>query len=434
MLFNMRILVTFYLLLFSVSLNAQEPEAVIRSIFNNALTDTSAEANLRYLCKETPGRLPASVSSLKAVNYTYNALIDAGADSVWLQEVMVPHWKRGEESAVATHNNVSYDLTISTLGLSVPTPESGIEAPVIEVDGFESLRELGQEKVAGKIVFFNRPADPKLINTFASYGGAVDQRISGASEAAALGALAVIVRSPTQANHDFAHTGVLRYYDDVDRIPALTVSPHDADLLSGLVRDGATSVSIKTLCRNFPDTISYNVVGEIRGSGLPGEYITIGGHLDSWDITEGAHDDAGGCVQAIETIRLYKDLGIKPRRSVRAVMFMNEEMSTTGGKKYAEIAEALGEKHYAALESDRGVLTPLGFAFGAEGERLDNLVGLKSYLSAYGITNFSRGGGGSDIAQLARLGTLQIGIIPAIQRYFRFQHSANANFSPTPAQ
>ena len=176
------------------------------------------------------------------------------------------------------------------------------------------------------------------------------------------------------------------------------------------------------------DTISFNVIGEIRGSKLPNEFISVGGHLDAWDISEGAHDDAGGCVQSIEMIRLYKKLDIKPKRTVRAVMFMNEEMTSTGGQVYAEQARLNGEKHYAALESDRGVMSPLGFGFNASGNRLEGLVDLQKYFKPYGINQLSRGGGGSDISPLRSMGTLLMGYIPDTQRYFWFHHSANDTF------
>jgi len=420
------------LLLISLSLNiyTQSPGEMVRSIFDNALQDNTAEEHLLYLCKNTKGRIPGSQQALHAVRYTMNALLDAGADSVWLQEVPVPHWERGEEKAILKSQLGTLELTISALGLSTGTGPEGLESGVVEVHNFEQLEQLGREKIAGKIVFFNRPVDNTLINTFSAYGGAVDQRVSGASEAAGYGALAVIVRSPTQAMHDYVHTGVVRYRDNTEKIPAVCVSPHDAELLSRwLDNDPASVLHLLSDCKNFPDTISYNVIGEIRGNAMAGEYITVGGHLDAWDISEGAHDDAGGCVQAIETIRIFRELGIEPRRNIRAVMFMNEEMTSTGGKVYADEAEKNGELHYAALESDRGVMSPLGFGFGNAGEeRLEKLFALEKYFRPYGIRYFARGGGGSDISPLSRFNTLQIGYMPDTQRYFWFHHSANDTF------
>lgn len=409
---------------------SQQPEKIIRSIFDNALTDNTAEEHLLYLCKNTKGRIPGSPEALHAVRYTMNALIEAGADTVWLQEVPVPHWERGDEYAMLESGSGTLELTISALGLSVGTGPDAIRAGLIEVHDFDRLREIGRDGIEGKVVFFNRPVDNTLMNTFSAYGGAVDQRVSGASEAAKYGALAVIVRSPTHAMHDFAHTGVVRYKDDIPQIPAVCVSTSDAGILSRwLEHDKSSVIHLLSDCKSYPDTVSYNVIGEIRGSDKPGEYITVGGHLDAWDISEGAHDDAGGCVQSIETIRLFSELGINPRRSIRAVMFMNEEMTSTGGQVYAAEAEKNGEIHYAALESDRGVMSPLGFGFGNAGDdRLEKLFRLEKYFRPYGIRYFARGGGGSDISPLKRLGTLQIGYIPDTQRYFWFHHSANDTF------
>ena len=424
------IITVFISLSFFFNTSSQTPEEVVKSIFDNALTDNTAEEHLLYLCKNTKGRIPGSGQALHAVRYTMQALIDAGADTVWLQEVPVPHWERGEESAILRSELGTLELTISALGLSVATSTGGVNARLVEVHNFDELREIGRKGIEGKIVFFNRPVDNTLINTFAGYGGAVNQRVSGASEAAKYGALAVIVRSPTQAMHDFSHTGVVRYQENIPEIPAVSVSPHDAEILSRWIMKYPDSMlQLVSECRNYPDTISYNVIGEIRGSKNPGEYITVGGHLDAWDISEGAHDDGGGCVQAIETIRMFQELGIKPKRNIRAVMFMNEEMTSTGGQVYASEAEKNGEKHYAALESDRGVMSPLGFGFGNAGDnRLDKLFELEKYFRPYGIRYFARGGGGSDISPLIRFNTLQIGYIPDTQRYFWFHHSANDTF------
>ncbi len=418
------------LILISAGSLSQEPEKVLASIFDEALTDTTAWSHLRYLCKNTKGRLSGSPASLKAINYTRQALIDAGADSVWLQKVNVPHWVRGyEECRIFSSGLGEYNLSVSTLGLSSGTDSKGIKAEVIEVHDFDELKALGRNIIEGKIVFFNRPADNTLINTFAGYGGAVNQRLSGAAEASRFGALAVIVRSATQSLDDFPHTGTTHYPEDVNKIPAVAVSTAGAELLSSwLKKDPSLNVRLVTTCKTLPDTISFNVIGEIRGDLKPEEYITVGGHLDSWDITEGAHDDAGGCVQAIEMIRIYRLLGIKPKRSVRAVMFMNEEISTTGGKTYADEAAKKGEKHYAALESDRGVMSPRGFGFDASGTRLDNLKSLAKYFVPFNVRDFDAGGGGSDIAPLKSLGTLQIGYIPDSQRYFWYHHSANDTF------
>jgi carboxypeptidase Q len=419
-----------FLLLFSQVIVAQEPEKVLASVFDDALADLTAYRNLEYLCKNTKGRLDGSPAAAKAVEFTRQALISAGADSVWIQKVPIPDWRRGSEKCRITSSKFGKaDLSIAALGLSVGTTEEGIDSKVVEIHDFEELKIFGRQKIEGKIVFLNRPADNKLINSFSGYGGAVNQRTLGASEASKYGAIAVIVRSATQSLDDFPHTGVTHYEDGVNRIPAVAVSTVDAGLLSRWLRsDSSLTVHLVSTCRNYPDTWSYNVIGQIFGSIKPQEYITVGGHLDSWDISEGAHDDAGGCVQAIETIRIYKKLGIKPKRTIRAVMFMNEEISSTGGSTYADEAKKRGEIHYAALESDRGVMSPRGFGFDAEGQKLEKLQSLASYFLPFNIRDFDRGGGGSDIAPLKALGALQIGYIPDTQRYFSYHHSANDTF------
>jgi carboxypeptidase Q len=411
------------LVLFSSLLKAQEPGKVLTSVFDEALTDRTAYSQLEYLSKNTKGRLSGSPASLKAIEYTRQALINAGADTVWLQKVMVPNWKRGVENCMITSSKSgSEELSITALGLSVGTDAKGLKSKVIEVHDFEELKTIGRKRIEGKIVFFNRPFDNKLINTFAGYSGAVNQRTSGASEASKYGAIAVIVRSMNPFLDDFPHTGVTHYADSVTPIPAVAVSTIGAELLSRWLKNDSTlTAHLISTCKNY-------VIGEIRGSMKPQEYITVGGHLDAWDIAEGAHDDAGGCVQAIEMIRIYKKLGIKPKRTVRAVMFMNEEMSSTGGRAYADVAKKKGEIHYAALESDRGVMSPRGFGFDAEGARLEKLKSLTSWFAPFNIRDFDTGGGGSDISPLKAMGALQIAFIPDAQRYFSYHHSANDTF------
>ena len=419
-----------FLILLSIRLNAQEPEKVLKSVFDEALTDRTAYNNLEYLCKNTKGRIAGSPAAEKAVEFTRSALKTAGADTVWLQKVPVPHWVRGDEKcSVSSKVNGKKNLAITALGLSVGTDKKGITTKVIEVHNFEELKALGQQRIQGKIVFFNRPFDNKAINSFSAYGGAVNQRTSGPSEASKYGAVAVIVRSMTHALDNFPHTGVTRYTDNVNKIPAVAVSILDADLLSQWLKsDSSLTIHLVSTSINYPDTWSYNVIGEIFGSEKPHEYITVGGHLDAWDIAEGANDDGGGCIQSIEMIRIYKKLGIKPKRTVRAVMFMNEEISGTGGRTYAEEAKRKGEIHYAALESDRGVMSPRGFGFDADSSKLEKLKSLATWFAPFDIKDFDKGGGGSDIAPLKALGALQIGYIPDSQKYFWYHHSANDTF------
>ena len=398
----------FFLFLILIGLKAQEPDKVLKSIFDEALTDRTAYNNLEYLCKNTKGRIAGSPAAEKAVEFARQILTEAGADSVWLQPVSVPHWIRGKEKCtVNSQINGKKELAITALGLSVGTNKKGLHANVIEVHDFEELKSLGSQNIQGKIVFFNRPFDNKLISSFAAYGGAVNQRVAGPSEASKYGAVGVIVRSMTHALDNFPHTGVTRYAEGVNKIPAVAVSTLDAELLSQWLKtDPSLTVNLISTCINLPDVSSFNVIGEIYGSAKHNEYITVGGHLDAWDITEGAIDDGGGCMQSIELIRMYKKLGIRPKRTIRVVMFMNEEMTGTGGRAYAEAAKKNGEIHYAALETDAGVMSPLGFGFGADGARLDSLKGLAKWFEPYNIKDFIKGGGGSDISPLKTYGNI----------------------------
>jgi hypothetical protein len=285
------------------------------------------------------------------------------------------------------------------------------------------VNRLGK-KVEGKIVFYNGEMDPTQVSTFTAYGGAVGQRGSGASEAAKFGAKAVIVRSMSNRRDDIPHTGALNYKPLMPMIPALAISTNDADLLSSLLKDQPTlSVYMESHGKMLPDILSYNVIGEIRGTDKPEEIIAVGGHLDSWDVGEGAHDDGAGCIQAIEVLRLYKALGWKPKRTIRAVMWMNEENGLRGGREYARVAQEKGEKHIAALESDSGGFLPIGFSSTGTDEQRAKLTSWKDYFLPYNIWQFDRRGGGADIGPLRDQGPLLIGLSPDSQRYFIYHHT-----------
>ncbi|KPK83497.1 MAG: peptidase M28 [Bacteroides sp. SM23_62_1] len=415
-----------------VNLYAQSQDSVIiRRIFDEALTSRAAYENLRYLCKNTKGRICGSPQAAEAVEFTSQVMLDMELDSVYLQELMVKRWVRGmnEEAYVISSLFGFHELTISGLGTSVGTGEKGIIGKVLEVQTFDDLEKLGTENIKGKLVFFNRPMDPTLINTFAAYGGAADQRTRGASEAARYGAIGMVIRSLTTALDDFPHTGVMYYEEGIPKIPAVSVSTIDAEQLSRLLSgDPDLHLHIISNCKNLDEVTSHNVVGELKGTVYPDQIITIGGHLDAWDTGEGAHDDGTGCIHAIEAVRLLKDLGIQPKRTIRAVMFMDEEIAQRGAKKYAELARENNEKHYAAIESDRGGLTPVGFGFTAAEERMEGFLQLKEYFKPYGITEFVRGGGGADIGPLREFGATLISFIPEMQRYFDYHHSPNDTF------
>lgn len=399
---------------------------MIKKISDEIFMNGQAYNNLRYLCKKVGPRLSGSPGAALAVEQTARMLREAGADTVYLQPCMVPHWVRGEKEtgkAILTTGK-SIPLNIVALGNAVGTPATGISGGIVEVKSFQELDALGADKVKGKIIFYNYRMDPRHINTFRAYGEAGVYRSQGPSRAAAMGAIGVIVRTLSPVLDDHPHTGATRYDEDKPKIPAVAISTNGAVELSGLISAGKVkSVYIKTNCKMLEDVLSYNVVGEMRGSALPEEVITVGGHLDSWDLAEGAHDDGTGCVQSIEIIRAFKAMGIRPKRSVRAVMFMNEENGLRGGTKYAEIARTEPRKFIMALESDAGGFTPRGFGYSATSTQNAKIRSWQPLFRPYGALEFNEGGGGADIGPLRPLGTALIGLNPDSQRYMDLHHA-----------
>ncbi|MFM7223493.1 MAG: M28 family peptidase, partial [Bacteroidota bacterium] len=302
----------------SISL-AQSDSMVIKQISDEIFMNGQAYSNLKYLCKKVGPRLSGSPGAALAVEQTARMLREAGADSVYLQPCMVPHWVRGDKEVgrALLQNGTSFPLNIVALGNAVGTPAAGITAPVVEVTNFKELDALGKEGVKGKIVFYNFRMDPRHINTFRAYGEAGVYRSQGPSRAAALGAVGVIVRTLSPVLDDHPHTGATRYDEQYPQIPAVAISTNGAVQLSdALARKSVKQIYFKTNCKMLEDVLSYNVVGEIKGTEFPNEIITVGGHLDSWDLAEGAHDDGTGCMQSIEVIRVMKALGIRPKRTI----------------------------------------------------------------------------------------------------------------------
>ncbi|RAK02996.1 peptidase M28-like protein [Larkinella arboricola] len=424
-----RLLLAFSLLV--TGAQAQSPDSVtIRKIYNEVLTNSPSYEWLRHLTQQIGPRLSGSEGAQKAVDWTKQLMEQQGFDRVFLQEVMVPHWVRGaKEVAYIQNGKQKITVPIAALGGSVATPTKGIEAQVIEVKSFQELRDLGAGKVKGKIVFYNRPMDPTKLNTFEAYAGAVDQRGNGATEAARLGAVGTIVRSMTTVLDDNPHTGSMRYATGVPLIPSAAISTNGAERLSKMLKDNpGLTFYFKQNCETLPDAKSYNVVGEIKGSEKPDEIIVVGGHLDSWDIGQGAHDDGSGCMQSIEVLRALKALGIKPKRTLRAVMFMNEENGLRGGIGYADYAKKNNENHIAAVESDNGGFTPRGFGIVGTPEQRAKAIAWKPLLAPYGLHEIGAGSGGADIGPLAQLGTVLFGFKPDSQRYFDFHHAGIDRF------
>lgn len=415
----------FSLLVLVPVLSMAQHEAAIKRIYDEALTNSPVHENLRYLCKEIGNRLSGSPQAASAVEYTKQLMESYGFDTVYLQPVMVPHWVRGKKEIVRGINSDkhgTFEMNALALGNSVGTGPNGILEEVIEVSGIDEVNQLGK-KVEGKIVFYNGEMDPTIVNTFGAYGGAVVQRSSGASEAAKYGAKAIIIRSVTNRQDDIPHTGSLRYKALINQIPAVAISTNDADKLSQILKEQKLKVYIETHCQMLPDVLSYNVIGELKGSENPEEIIAVGGHLDSWDVGEGAHDDGSGCMQAIEAVRLFKALELTPKRTLRAVMWMNEENGLRGGREYARVAKEKGEKHIAALESDSGGFLPLGFSTSGTDNQKDQVKAWKPYFLPYGVWNFDQNGGGADIGPLSPQGTLLIGLRPNNQQYFIYHHT-----------
>ncbi len=408
-------------------------EQQLREIYTASLTEGKAYDWLNYLSNQIGGRLSGSVQAQQAVEYTKKQLDSLGLDRVWLQPVMVPKWVRGtpEFAYLETTPGITSNVPICALGGSVGTPLGGLKANVIEVEGIEQLKSLGRERIQGKIVFYNRPMDPTLISTFESYSGCVDQRYSGAAEASKYGAVGVIVRSMTLRLDDYPHTGAMSYGDLPvgERIPAAAISTNGAELLSTTLKlNPGIKFYFKQNCKQLEDVKSFNVIGEIKGSTNPNEIILVGGHLDSWDLGDGAHDDGAGCVQSMEVLRLLRVSGYTPKRTIRVVLFMNEENGLRGGTEYAEIAKAKQERHIMALESDAGGFTPRGFSFECSDENLEKVMSWKPLFEPYLIHSFTKGGSGADIEPLKEDDMVLAGLRPDSQRYFVHHHAENDTF------
>jgi Zn-dependent M28 family amino/carboxypeptidase len=419
------------MLMLATPLLAQVPannDSVARAIVRTALVQNRSIEFLRELCDIGP-RLSGSEQYEKAVQWSKATMERLGADRVWLEPVKVPHWVRGNKEEAVVYpakRRMLVPVRVAALGGSMATPEDGLMGEVVEVRSFDELKALGTA-AKGKIIFFNRPMDRGQINTFAAYGGAVDQRGRGAIEAARAGGIAAVIRSMTTRIDDVPHTGAMGYHDSIPKIPVAAVSTRDADRLSELLRAEPGSKMRLTLnCETLPDAATWNVIGEIRGSELPNEVIVVGGHLDSWDKGDGAHDDGAGCVQSIEVLRLIKELGLKPKRTIRAVMFANEENGLRGGIAYAAVQRP-GERHVAAIESDAGGFVPRGFGVSdsAAYVRIKPWEPLFAFMNADRIV---RGGGGADISPLMRQGVPGIGLNVDSQRYFDVHHSDNDVF------
>ncbi|MBP0903936.1 M20/M25/M40 family metallo-hydrolase [Mariniflexile gromovii] len=428
-----RTLTTLICFIIFTSLNAQTDEAVLKKIYTTSLTNGKSYDWLNHLSIQIGSRLSGSLGAERAVTYTKAELEALSLDKVWLQPVMVPRWVRGakEYAYIETAPGKTNTVNICALGGSVATPSLGIKANIVEVKNFEELETLGKAGIEGKIVFYNRPMQADLIQTFDAYGGCVNQRYKGAVEATKYGAIAVIVRSMNLRLDDLPHTGSMTY-DDIPvekRIPAAAISTNDAEVLSTMLQlDKNIKLYFKQNCKQLADVQSYNVIGEITGSQFPNEYMVVGGHLDSWDLGDGSHDDGAGVVQSMDVLRLLKESGIKPKRSIRVVLFMNEENGLRGAKKYAEEAKQKGENHVFALESDAGGFTPRGFSFDCSDANFNQIINWQPLFKPYLIHYFEKGGTGADVSPLKNKSNVVAGLRPDSQRYFDHHHASNDTF------
>jgi len=445
--------------LFFPGLNAQQASdsLFIRRIFDEALVNGHAYKKLEELCKGYGSRLSGSDQAERAVFWAGNMLRSYGFDTVMLQPCMVPRWQRGGTELLKVSSPLLnkrlrqfndtagwacealeeryrkqaswYTLPACALGGSVGS-NGIISGRMCVVNSQTELQTLGKAgKLKGCLVLFNEPFDETKISTFSAYGGCVYQRVNGASMAARYGALAVLVRSMSNSCDLHPHTGVMHYVDSLPKIPAMAVATSVANTLAAVANDRDLVLTMQLDCQTLPDRQSHNAIAEQRGAIFPQRYIAFGGHFDSWDQGEGAHDDGAGCMHAFEALRLLKALGYTPRHTLRCVFWMNEENGARGAAAYADHAAAAGEFHVAAIESDRGGFTPRGFSIDAEDARIDSIKTWAPLLAPYGIHLFEKGGAGVDVAPLKHgpssinRGMLQMGLIPDSQRYFDYHHA-----------
>lgn len=425
----MKRLIPIWSMLFFLQASAQSDSAWLRRLANEILTNGQAYNNLRVLTKEIGGRLAGSPQMYQAEDWGFKAMQAAGSDHTWKQACMVPHWVRGGvDQAAAITAAGKQKLDVVALGNSIGTGKQGLKSEVLMVRSFEEL-EAKKDQVAGKIVFYNYPFNNTLVRTFEAYGDANKYRGQGPSKAAQYGAVGVIVRSMSHSTDNNPHTGSTRYDSAYAKIPAVAIGLQDANWLAQRIGSAPVQVSMKTGGTFLPDVEGHNVIGELTGTEFPNELITVGGHLDSWDNCEGAHDDGAGCVQTIEILRAFKAIGYQPKRTIRFVLFANEENGLRGGSKYAEEAKAKGEIHVFAMESDAGGFTPRAFGFTMSEEQFQKVSAWRSLIAPYGCSEFAMGGGGADIGPLNRtFKTPLAGLQPDSQRYFDYHHARNDTF------
>jgi len=401
--------------------------SVVDRLAQEALLRPRSMELLTQLCQTAPQRLSGSPGAAAAVEWARKTMLEVGLENVRLEPCMVPRWERGSPERLLIRGGktaADIPLAVCALGGSPPTPKGGIEAEVVMVKSLLELEQLG-DRARGKAVFFNRPMDPTLADPFAAYGGAVDQRSRGSLAAAKAGALCAIVRSMTLALDDYPHTGSMRYEKDAC-VPTVAVSTLGAERLAQrLALNLPVRVFLELDCSWHADVPSFNVVGERLGREKPEEIVVVGGHLDSWDLGVGAHDDGAGCVQAIEAARLWVALDLRARRTLRVVLWMNEENGLRGANAYRDACRETIENQVFALESDRGGFAPRGFVSNSTGASFEALQKLAEPLAAFGIAAVKFAPDvGADVGPLTQLGVPCAGLVPEASRYFDVHHCA----------
>ncbi len=399
-------------------------EETAARLLAKGLQEQGAYATLKKILSVGP-RLTGSSQAEAAVKLMVSHMRELGFENVRAEPTAVGRWERGPKETAKIISSRTGDVPVSlcAFGGSIATPAAGLTAGVIEVGSIEELRKAG-DRAKGKIVFFNKRMNPAYGDPFRSYGEVAGLRYTGAVEAARAGAIASILRSLTFENDDGPHTGGMAYDPVVAPVPAAAISTRGADRLSGILRsDPQARFFFKMSCRTLPGVVSHNVLGEIRGTEKPDEIILLGGHLDSWDLSPGAHDDGAGCAHSIEALRLIRELKLKPKRTIRAVLFMDEENGGTGGRDYAGSKNRAKETHLAAIESDRGGFLPLWLGAGAPGAGFEKVKAWEPLFLTLGLQGIQPGGGGVDIGPLGAFGTILMGLVPDSRRYFDVHHS-----------
>jgi carboxypeptidase Q len=385
-------------------------------IIGAALTNNRAYERLEYLTDRIGNRLSGSANLERAIAWAAAEMKSDGLDNVRTEKVMVPHWVRGEES-LELLTPTAIKLSMLGLGNSIATPAAGVSAEAVVVRDFAELDALG-ERVRGKIVVFNAP--------FVNYGLTVQYRVTGASRAARYGAVAVLVRSITPVSLQTPHTGAMNYDPQQPQIPAAAITIEAAELLQRLYDRGEhPTVRLKMEAKFLPDAESANVVAELKGTERPDEIVLIGGHLDSWDVGQGAHDDGGSCMAVWEAVRLLKELGLRPRRTIRVVLFTNEENGTRGGLGYRDAHRDEIAKHVFAIESDSGIYRPEGLALAANAplQARANLTEIAKLLDGINAARIGDNGGGADIGPMMREGVLGANLDVGETHYFDIHHT-----------